>query len=133
MSDIRTLLSLAMVVTGVVSSAACAAPGSGGDEAVAGDPQALTECDATGTWAMKITTPVTWPATFVLQAGTGSITNWLQNKRVQTGTQISETARVCGVETADYQAPPTFGSEKYGIRFTPAVFEALPKAIAFLL
>src|SRR5829696_3063831 len=124
MSYVRSLLSLSLVVTGIVSLAACA--GGADDDAVEGDPQALTECSAAGTWAIKISTPVKWNASFVVQAGTGTVTNYLRSTRTQNGLQVTDKAKLCGVETPDYQATATFGSEKYGVRFAPAAWEAAP-------
>lgn len=108
----------------VCFAAACTA--NSGDDAVQGASQDLTECDATGTWAIKVETPVKWNASFVLQGGTGTITNWLLSQRTQAGTQITDTARICGVETPDYQAAAMFGNEKFGVKFPDAAFEKLP-------
>ena len=113
-------------VSAVLSLVACSA-GSVSEEAVQGDPQALTECDGNGTWAIKVSTPVKWNASFVLQAGTGTVTNWLRTARVQNGLEVTDTAEICGVQTPDYQAAALFGSEKYGIRFPDATFGTLPK------
>src|SRR5215211_4745011 len=76
---------------------------------------------------MRVSTPEKWNASFVLQDGTGSVTNWLKTERVQNGLEITDTAEICGVETPDYQAAALFGSEKYGIRFPDATFGTLPK------
>lgn len=102
---------------------ACSAPT---DDAVASDNQALTECDAAGTWAIKVETPVSWPATFVLQAGSGTVTNWIKSTRTQDGTTVTDSAQLCGVSIPDYQATAMFGAEKYGVRFPDAMFDLLP-------
>jgi hypothetical protein len=109
-----------------IAAAVVACTSGAGDEAVQGEPQALTECDGNGTWAIKVSTPVKWKASFVLQAGEGVVTNWLRTTRVQDGLEVTDTAEVCGVETPDYQATPLFGAEKYGVRFPEATFGTLP-------
>jgi hypothetical protein len=96
------------------------------DDAVQGDPQALTECDASGVWAIKVSTPVTWPGSFVLQGGSGNVVNWLKTTRVANGNDIVDTAQICGAETPDYQATSTFGGEKYGVAFPEAMYATLP-------
>jgi hypothetical protein len=121
MSYIHKVLSLAMVLTGVCSLGACATET--GDGAVEGDPQALTECSSAGTWAMRITTPVKWNSTFVIQGGSGTITNWVKSSRTQNGLSITDTAKLCGLDTPPYQATPTFGSEKYGVTFAADLFD----------
>jgi hypothetical protein len=122
-------LACACAVAASLGAVACSsAPGD--DDAVVGEAQALTECDLSGKWAMKIELPVTWPASFILRAGSGTIVNWALSSRVQSngvdggGPQIVDTARVCGVQIPDYQATSTFGNEKYGVRFADAVFDA---------
>jgi predicted small secreted protein len=121
MTNVRTLLSLAMVVTGTML-AACA--GETGESTVTGDPQALTECSSGGTWAMKISTPVKWNTTFVIQGGQGTITNYVKSVRTQNGLNVVDSAKLCGIETPPYQATTTFGSEKYGVTFPTAAFDA---------
>jgi hypothetical protein len=112
---------LVLVGLGVGSLGACAAStGESGQEST----QALTACDASGTWALKIAQPVKWPATFVLQAGSGTITNFARSSRVQTGTDIKDTARICGINIPSYQATASFGSEKYGVAFPDAAYDA---------
>ncbi len=120
MSSIRALSLLCLVAP----LAACAATSGEGD--VGSSAQAL-ECDATGIWAIKIETPVKWNSSFVLQSGTGVVTNWLLSNRTQQGLAITDTADLCGVETPDYQAAVLFGSEKYGVQFPDATFGSLPK------
>ncbi len=122
-----SIRSFPMALVCFVAAPLLACSASDRDEAVQGDPQALTECDQSGTWAIKITVPVSWPATFVLAAGTGEITNYLKSTRTQDGLNVTDSAQVCGIVTPDYAAAPLFGSEKYGIRFADKTFEALPK------
>jgi hypothetical protein len=117
-----TLLSTGLLVAGAGLVAACATQASSTASSVSAEETAA--CDSSGTWALKITTPVKWPASFVLQAGTGTVTNWVKSKRVQTGASIMDTAQVCGVQIPDYQATSTFGSEKYGVRFPASLFDS---------
>ena len=121
MTTIRALSMLAVVVAPLV---ACSAGSS--DDSVQGDPQALTECDANGTWAIRVSVPVKWNPSFVVQGGSGTVTNWLKTKRVQNGLEVTDTAEICGVETPDYTATPLFGAEKYGVRFPDSTFGTLP-------
>lgn len=96
------------------------------EQRVTGEPQAVTECDLNGTWAIKIVTPVAWSASFVLSGGTGNITNWLNITRTQIGTNISDVTQLCGLEVPDYHSSSTFGSEFYGIRLPSTLFDAPP-------
>jgi hypothetical protein len=104
-----------------VSLAACAGESA---DPVSGQSSNLTECNATGTWALKIATPVKWNASFVIQGGTGTIVNYVKSTRTQTGLDVSDSAKLCGIELPPYQSTATFGGEKYGTSFPDAVFEA---------
>jgi hypothetical protein len=122
MSHIRTALSLAFVSCVTVTSlAACSVPAS--DAAVETSSQSLTDCSVDGVWAIKVETPVTWQSSFVVQGGTGTVTNWLKSTRVQNGLTITDASSLCGVVTPDYQSTALFGSEKYGLRFPGSLFE----------
>jgi hypothetical protein len=117
---VRSALALAFVCVGIGSLVACsAAPAEDGSEAAS---QGL-ECDTSGTWALKVSLPIKWPATFVLQGGNGVISNWVKTTAVQTGTDIKNTAKVCGLDIPPYQATSGFGGEKYGVTFPDATFE----------
>jgi len=121
MSMIRTVTSLSFVCL----AAALAACGSNtSDASVSGDTAALNACDASGTWAIKVETPVQWTGSFVVQAGSGTITNWLKSNRTQEGTTITDEATLCGVTTPDYISAAAFGGEKYGVQFPDALFES---------
>jgi hypothetical protein len=121
MSLIRTALSLTLACL-----AACTAATS--QNSATGDPQAITECDSSGTWAIKASTPVTWNGSFVLANGTGNVTNWLKTTRTQSGSQISDVAQVCGVDIPDYKSTAMFGNELYGLHFPDALFDPPPGA-----
>lgn len=121
MSIIRTATSLSFLCV-AAALAACSANTS--DEAVSGSQANLNACDANGTWAIKVETPVQWAGSFVVQAGTGTITNWLKSNRTQTGTAITDEASLCGVQTPDYLSAPAFGGEKYGIAFPDELWES---------
>ncbi len=108
MSIIRTASSLTLFCLAATAVAACT---STQDDSVAGDNQALSACDMSGTWAIKVETPVTWGGSFVVQAGEGVVTNWLRTTRTQTGTEIVDDAAICGVETPDYTSTAVFQSE----------------------
>jgi hypothetical protein len=96
------------------------------DSVVAGDPQALTECDSTGQWAIRVDTPVKWAGSFILKAGTGTISNWLLSNRTASGLAITDSAQLCGVTTPDYVTAPALGNEKIGITFSATAFDKAP-------
>jgi hypothetical protein len=121
MSIIRTISSLAVFAV-TASMVACTAGSD--DSASNGSADTANTCDPTGTWAIKVETPVSWDKSFVVQGGTGTITNWLRTTRTADGLNISDTATICGVSTPDYSSAAVFGSEHYGVRFPDALFEA---------
>jgi hypothetical protein len=123
MSIIRTVTSLSLVAV-AASLVACSAGGAGDDASMANQAVNNGECDANGTWAIKVETPVQWANSFVVQGGTGTITNWLKSTRVAAGTEITDTATLCGVQTPDYLSQAAFGGEKYGVQFPDAMFES---------
>jgi hypothetical protein len=126
MSIIRTVTSLSLAAL-ACSLVACST-GASDDSAVENQHLEDGECDASGTWAIKVETPVQWANSFVVQGGSGTITNWLKSTRTATGTSIVDAASLCGVSIPDYQSQAAFGGEKYGVRFPDATFEggALP-------
>ncbi|MBX3227604.1 MAG: hypothetical protein KIT84_14715 [Labilithrix sp.] len=121
MSIIRTATSLSFLCL-AAALAACSANTS--DEPVAGSQANLNACDANGTWAIKVETPVQWAGSFVVQGGTGTITNWLKSNRTQDGTSVTDEATLCGVHTPDYLSAPAFGGEKYGVAFPDELWES---------
>lgn len=122
MSIIRNVTSLALVA---LAASVVACSGSAADDsAVANQNLNDGDCDANGTWAIKIETPVQWANSFVVQGGTGTITNWLKSTRTANGTEITDVASLCGVSVPDYSSQAAFGGEKYGIQFPDALFES---------
>jgi hypothetical protein len=116
-------LSLAMISVGVCAVGACAVSRGTDSEGATSALDTTPGCDLSGTWAMRLQTAVKWPATFVLQGGTGTLTTWVRSTRVQNGTQTMDTAHLCGVDVPDYQATAQFGSERYGVRFPDTLFD----------
>jgi hypothetical protein len=86
--------------------------------------QGATDCNATGTWAMKIQTPVKYSGNPFVQAGTGNVVALVKIARTQSGTTISDVGHVCDISAPDYQGTAAVGSEHYGTRFPAAVFDA---------
>ena len=121
MSIIRTITSLSFLAV-ATSLVACSA-GAADDASTANQAVNNGDCDPNGTWAIKIETPVQWSSSFVVQGGTGTITNWLKSTRTATGTEIQDVASLCGVTVPDYSSQAAFGGEKYGIVFPDALFE----------
>lgn len=122
MPQVRTALASTLLsCVAAMSSVACSAPSV--ERAVEGDPQFLTECDTGGVWAIKVETPVTWPSTFALQGGSGTVTTWLKAHRVQQDLEIRDTASICGIDIPGYRSTATLGAETYGVRFPAALFD----------
>ena len=122
MSIIRTLASLSAVA--LAASLVACSTGSANDTGSANQEVNNGTCDASGTWAIKVETPVQWASSFVVQGGTGTIVNYLKSTRAANGTEIVDTATICGVSTPDYTSTAIFGSEKYGVAFPDALFES---------
>jgi hypothetical protein len=117
----RSIFALAVVVSGLGVVVACAPDSS---KAAEGDPQALTECNGTGTWALKIVTPVKYAGNPFVVPGTGKVTALVRVARTQSGTTITDVGKVCGIDAPDYQGTAVVGSEHYGTRIPAAAFES---------
>jgi hypothetical protein len=83
-------------------------------------------CDFTGTWGAEITMDVTWAAGgtagIVIAPGSGTIKQWLLSTRTQSGTSVTDTAVVCGIQLPDFRGTPLVG-ETWGIRFPNDLFD----------
>jgi hypothetical protein len=98
--------------------------GPGGD-AAAGP---TVPCNFNGTWATKLTIPVNWVPqglmSVILNPGSGAITQWILQSRVQSGTTVTDTAYVCGIDLPDFQGTVVAGAETYGVRFPDSLFDS---------
>jgi hypothetical protein len=93
--------------------------GDGGDASSSdgGDSAADTGtiCNLTGSWALKVDIQVTWPATTILGAGSGTVHLWGLVQGTQSGDTIPGTILPCGIVLPDFNGPsiinpvPTFG------------------------
>jgi hypothetical protein len=81
-------------------------------------------CNLEGTWAMKITIPVSWTANIGIQGGQGQIVQWARSERVKTDdTTVVDTLVPCGSVVPDYRSQALFHSELYGTLFPDALFD----------
>ena len=84
-------------------------------------------CDFAGTWASQITIDVNWAAggifDIVIAPGSGTIKQWLLSTRTQSGTSVTDTAVVCGIQLPDFQGNAALVNETYGIRFPNGLFD----------
>jgi hypothetical protein len=90
-------------------------------------PDAGGSCDFNGWWANRITIDVTWQPqglnTVLIQSGSGTITQWVLGKRVQTSTALADDSVVCGIALPDFQATALGLNEVYGVRFPATLFD----------
>jgi hypothetical protein len=82
-------------------------------------------CDLTGTYAVKVSVTVSWPASFI-EAGTAGAELWLRLQATQSGSTMSGTLLPCGFQLPDFALPITLGSETYGMRFRDTLFDTVP-------
>jgi hypothetical protein len=100
-----------------------------GPDGSAPDAGAATDgstCNFAGTWGAEITMDVTWAAggifDIVIAPGSGTIKQWLLSTRTQSGTTVTDTAFVCGIQLPDFSGSALV-NETYGIRFPDALFD----------
>ena len=78
------------------------------------------DCDLDGTWAIKISVPVTWNGSMVLLSGQGELTQYVRAKRVREGDVVRETLSVCGTVLPDYRSRVL---QKFATRFPDSLFD----------
>jgi hypothetical protein len=97
------------------------APDSGGASSEGGT------CDFTGNWGASISIDVTWAAggafDIVIAPGSGTIKQWIRSARTVSGTTVTDTAEICGIQLPDFHGNPMLVDETYGIRFPDALFD----------
>lgn len=83
-------------------------------------------CNFAGTWGAEISMDVTWAAggffDIVIAPGSGTIKQWLLSTRTQSGTTVTDTAFVCGIQLPDFSGSALV-NETYGIRFPDSLFD----------
>jgi hypothetical protein len=99
-------------------------PAKGGAEA---GPGPTVPCNFNGMWATKLTIPVSWVpqgiTSVILMPGSGTINQWILQSRVQSGTTLTDTTVVCGIDLPDFAGTAVAGAEAYGIRFPDSLFD----------
>jgi hypothetical protein len=84
-------------------------------------------CNFAGTWASQISVDVTWAAggtlDIVIAPGSGTIKQWLLGTRTMSGTTVTDTTAVCGIQLPDFHGSALV-NEAYGIRFPNALFDS---------
>jgi cysteine-rich repeat protein len=93
--------------------------------------KALSTCQLSGNWAMKVTAKVTWTGAALVD-GQGEIDQWALLKIVQPAgdTAFTATLKPCGLTIPDFHSAPSFGDETYGITFAASGWDS-PKMPTF--
>jgi hypothetical protein len=84
-----------------------------------------TMCNLTGSYALKLTIPVTWPGTGVLSSGSGTYVWWSKLVLTQSGNTLTGTVGACGETVPDFASTPFIG-ENYGVTYPNTVFDGTP-------
>jgi hypothetical protein len=77
-----------------------------------------------GTWGSETTINVTWSSGVILTAGSGTIKQWVLSTRTQSGTTLTDTAVVCGLQLPDFTANAIGGGGLLGIRLPNSLFDS---------
>jgi hypothetical protein len=78
-----------------------------------------TVCDVTGTFALTLSAPCSWPSSQYRQAGNGTLRYWLKAELVQTGNSVAALVTECGrtkpplINTADETVQQGFPNQLY--------------------
>lgn len=84
-----------------------------------------TQCDLTGTYALKLQVPTSWPARPLLSAGSGVFTYWVRLELMQDGLSFAATLTPCGKLVPDFRAARPL-LEVYGIEIPTTLFDRSP-------
>jgi len=99
-------------------------PAHGGAE---GGPGPTMPCNFNGMWATKLSIPVNWVPqglmSVILQPGSGTINQWIMQSRTQSGTTLTDSTVVCGIDLPDFTGTAVAGAETYGVRFPDSLFD----------
>jgi ABC-type branched-subunit amino acid transport system substrate-binding protein len=82
-------------------------------------------CDLTGVYALKLTVPVTWPATSLLTAGRGEFVSWAHVQLSQSGSALQGTVVPCGQTVPDFSNAILI-AETYGVEYPASIFDRTP-------
>jgi hypothetical protein len=102
-------------------------PANGGT-AICNARSCATACDATGTYAIKITVSVTWP-TGVLNGGSGTSVLWSRFTGTQSGNNLVGTLQPCGFVLPDFSLNPLVANELYQLTLPNTLFDHIPPYI----
>src|SRR5580692_6472421 len=90
-------------------------------------PGPTVPCSFGGTWATKLSVPVSWVPQgimgVILAPGSGSINQWILGSRTQSGTTLTDTTVTCGIDLPDFTGTVVAGAEAYGVRFPDSLFD----------
>ncbi len=78
------------------------------------------ECDLNGTWAIKISVPVSWKGSVALQGGNGVVSQYVKATRTREGHVMHESLAICGAVLPDYRS---LSLRKYATRFPNSLFD----------
>jgi hypothetical protein len=106
---------------GDASSSGGADSGDAGSGGEAGDTG--TTCNLTGAWALKVDVQVTWPATTILAAGSGTVNLYGLVQGTQSGNTIPGTLLPCAIDLPDFYGPSAVGSPTFGVTFPDSLFD----------
>jgi hypothetical protein len=103
-------------------------PGDGGPPIGTPDAAGPTvPCTFSGNWATKLSIPVSWVPqglmSVILNPGSGTINQWILQQRTQSGTTLTDSTVVCGIDLPDFQGTVVAGAEAYGVRFPNSLFD----------
>lgn len=84
-----------------------------------------TVCDLSGTFALKLTVPTTWPSSTTIAAGSGTFTYWALLEWTQSGTSLTGSVKPCGEVVPDFSMVPPL-SEDYGVTYAASVYDTTP-------
>lgn len=84
-----------------------------------------TRCDLSGTFALKLTVPVTWPGSAVLAAGNGTFVFWAALQLSHSGTTLSGSLVPCGETIPDFASTPLI-NERYAVTLPTGPLDAAP-------
>ncbi|HEX4335747.1 MAG TPA: DUF4215 domain-containing protein [Polyangiaceae bacterium] len=87
--------------------------------------KALTTCQISGNWAMKVAVKVTWSGGALVD-GQGEIDQWalLKIQQDKGSTAFTASVKACEISIPDFHTIPSFGDETYGITFPTSAFDS---------
>jgi hypothetical protein len=88
---------------------------------------AASACTLDGSWAVKVSIALEWPAGAVV-AGSGNAALWARFEVTGSGTTMTGTLLPCGFTLPDYDLAST--PEKYSFRLPPTLFDHTPSYLS---